>query len=113
MDVNQLAAAGLFFTNRCDVVRCAFCGVEVGHWVEGDDAFQDHQRCSSSCGYFKGLFVGKIPAPPKKSQLQPSSINDMCGPYMDYTPKTSRPERCKYIFTSILYFLISIISSHV
>jgi hypothetical protein len=39
MDVNQLAAAGFFFTNRGDVVRCAFCGVEVGHWVEGNDAF--------------------------------------------------------------------------
>ena len=34
MDVNQLVAAGFFFTNRADVVRCAFCGVEVGHWVE-------------------------------------------------------------------------------
>jgi len=30
MDVNQLAAAEFFFINRGDVVRCAFCGVEVG-----------------------------------------------------------------------------------
>jgi hypothetical protein len=43
MDVNQLAAAGFFFTNRGDVVRCAFCKVEVGQWVEEDDAFKDHQ----------------------------------------------------------------------
>jgi len=44
MDVYQLAAAGFFFTNRGDVVRCAFCGVEVGYWVEGDDAFKDQLR---------------------------------------------------------------------
>jgi hypothetical protein len=44
MDVNQLAAAVFFFTNRGDVVCCAFCGVEVGHWIEGDDEFKDHQR---------------------------------------------------------------------
>jgi hypothetical protein len=30
MDVNQLTPAGFFFTNRGDVVRCAFCEVEVG-----------------------------------------------------------------------------------
>jgi len=42
MHVNQPAAAGFFFTNRGDVVRGAFCGVEVQHWVVGDDAFKDH-----------------------------------------------------------------------
>jgi hypothetical protein len=48
MDVNQIGAAGFFFTNRVDVVCCAFCGVEVELWV-GDDAFKDLQRCSPSC----------------------------------------------------------------
>ena len=100
MDVNQLAAAGFFFTNRGDVVRCAFCEVEVGQWVEGDDAFKDHQRWSPSCAFVKKLFVGNIPAPPKTSQQQPSSSNDVCGPYMEYTLKTSRPKR-KYTFTFI------------
>jgi len=54
MDVNQLVAAGFFFTNRGGVVRCAFCGVEVEHWVEGDDAFKDHQRWSPSCEFLRG-----------------------------------------------------------
>jgi hypothetical protein len=48
MDVNQVAAAGFFFTNWGDVVRCAFWEVEVGQWVEGDDAFKDHQIWSPS-----------------------------------------------------------------
>jgi len=84
MDVNQLAAAGFFFTNRGDVVHCAFCEVEVGQWLR-DDAFKDHQRWSPSCAFVKKLFVGNIPAPPKTSQQQPSSSNDVCGSYMEYT----------------------------
>jgi hypothetical protein len=48
MDVKQLAAARFFLTNRGHVVRCAFCGVEIGHWIEGNDAFKDHQRWSPS-----------------------------------------------------------------
>jgi len=41
MDVNQLTAAGYYFTNRVDVVLLAFCGVQVGQW-EGEDAFKDY-----------------------------------------------------------------------
>jgi hypothetical protein len=44
MDVNKLAAAGFFFTTLGDVVRCEFCQVEVGHWIEGGDAFKQHKR---------------------------------------------------------------------
>lgn len=78
MDVNQLASAGFFFTNRVDVVRCVFCGLEDGHWTEGDDTFKDYMRWSPSCGFVSGVFVGNIPAPSKTSQ-QPSSSNDVCG----------------------------------
>jgi len=69
VDVNQLVAAGFFFTNRGDVVRCAFCGVEVGHWVEGDDAFKDHKRWSPSCKFVRGLFAGK-------NLLRPNHLNN-------------------------------------
>jgi hypothetical protein len=30
MDPNQMAAAGFYFTNRRDIVCCAFCAVEIG-----------------------------------------------------------------------------------
>jgi len=104
MDVNQLVAAGFLSTYRGEVVRCAFCGVEGGHWVEGDDAFKYHQRWSPSCEFVKGLFAGNIPAPPKTSQQQPIRSNDVCGPYMEYTLKSSRPKRCNYKFTFIYLF---------
>ena len=103
MDVNQLSAAGFFFTNTGDVDCCAICGVNVGKWNEGDDAFKDHQRWSPSYWFVKGLFVGNITAQPETSQ-QPNSSHNVCGHYMEYTPKISRPERCKYIFTFIYLF---------
>jgi len=34
MDVNQLAAAGFFFTSQGYVVRCAFYVVVAGQWKE-------------------------------------------------------------------------------
>jgi hypothetical protein len=54
MDVNELAAAGFFFTNRGDVVGYAFCEVEVKQWEKEDDAFEDHQRWSPSCALLSG-----------------------------------------------------------
>ena len=54
---NHLAAAEFYFRNWSDVVRCAFCGIEVGHWKESDDVFKDPQRWSPSCLFVKALFV--------------------------------------------------------
>jgi len=48
MDKNHLAAAEFYYTNWSDIVCCAFCGLEVGHWEKGDSAFADHQRYSPS-----------------------------------------------------------------
>jgi hypothetical protein len=103
MDTNHLSAAGFYYTNQGDVVRCAFCGVEVGRWEEGDDAFRDHQRWSPSCGFIKGLVVGNIPlgseGQPGTSACQEAvSGNDVCGPHMEFRP-FSGPEqgRLRYL----------------
>jgi hypothetical protein len=57
MDKNRLAAAGFYYTGRGDIVRCAFCGVEVGWWQEGDSQFDNHKRFSPSCGFDKGFVL--------------------------------------------------------
>lgn len=115
MDTNRLSAAGFYFTNRNDVVRCAFCGVEVGRWEEGDDAFRDHQRWSPSCGFLKGLRVGNIPiasdsqpgTSSSSSSLLPLSSQetsrsyDVCGPYMELRPN-SGPEQGSMMNQSLL-----------
>lgn len=56
-----MAAAGFYYLNRDDVVKCAFCGVEVGCWVEGDNPKQDHQRWSPSCSFVRNLPTGNVP----------------------------------------------------
>ena len=98
MDVNQLAASGFYFTNWSDVVRCAFCGVQVGRWEEGNNAFKEYQRWDPSCGFVKGLFVGNIPIRskdlPETSQQQPISSYDVYEYHMQY--RTNSPcEHCK------------------
>ena len=61
MDKNDMSAVGFYFTEQEDVVRCAFCGVKVGRWEQGDDPFRDHRRWSPSCRFIKGFIVGNVP----------------------------------------------------
>jgi hypothetical protein len=76
MDANQLAAIGFYFTNHNVIVRCAFCGVEVGYWEKGQVALEEHQRSSPFCEFAKGLGAGNIPILSKdeseKSPEQPT-----------------------------------------
>ena len=106
MDKNYLAAAGFYFTNCGDVVRCGFCGVEVGYWKKGDNAIANHQRWSPSCRFIKGVFVGNIPihSETSSSPQQTSHSYDVCGPLMELRPN-SRPEQSKYnhLFFRVLY----------
>ena len=110
MNVNKLRAAGFYYPNWSDVVRCAFRGVEVGTWEDGDDVFKEHQRWSPSCGFVKGLFVGNIPIrsndqpETSSSQQQPNSSYDVYTYDMQYRPN-SRSGRCNYIFTFIPLFM--------
>lgn len=50
----KLAKAGLFFLNNSDIVRCAFCNIDLDHWMEGDDPMADHERWSPSCPFVTG-----------------------------------------------------------
>lgn len=61
LNASTMAAAGFYYLKREDIVRCAFCGVEVGSWVEGDDPMQDHERWAPSCRFVRKLPVGNIP----------------------------------------------------
>lgn len=47
----DLAAAGFYYTNRGDVVRCPYCDIEVGRWEIGDDPETEHQKHSPNCKY--------------------------------------------------------------
>jgi hypothetical protein len=111
MDKNHLAAAGFYFTNWGDVVRCAFCGVDVCYWIGGDNVFKDHQRLSPSCGFIKGLFVGNIPVGSGTSSSQQTSRSyDVCEPYTEITPNSGlKRSKYKYFyFGHYVYVLITV-----
>ena len=109
MDADRLTAAGFYYYNWSDKIRCTFCGVQVGRSEEVDGAFKEHQRWSPTYGFIKGLFVGNIPIryndrPEISSSQHPSSSYDVCGAYIQYIPNL-HPEIYKFIFTFICLFI--------
>jgi len=84
LSANTMAAAGFYFLKREDIVRCAFCGVEVGCWVEGDDPMHDHKRWSPACDFVRNLPVGNVPMSSSHSNTNSSDVPkvngyDTCG----------------------------------
>ncbi|XP_063235266.1 baculoviral IAP repeat-containing protein 7-B-like isoform X2 [Bacillus rossius redtenbacheri] len=61
MDPGALARDGFYYTNSGDVVRCAFCGVSLWQWKEGDSAVADHRRESPRCPFLRERPVGNVP----------------------------------------------------
>lgn len=49
VDKHQLALLGFYYFGPSDMVKCHFCGVEIGMWEEGDDVLTDHMRWSPYC----------------------------------------------------------------
>jgi hypothetical protein len=90
---NRLAAAGFYYTSRGDIVRCAFCGVEVGWW-RGDPPFAENKRWSSSFEFIKGFVVGNVPIDKLETSQEPTRSHDVCGSLMELRPN-SRPEQGK------------------
>jgi hypothetical protein len=94
-----------YFVIRCIKTRTDCLHRQLGQWIEGGDAFKEHKRWNPFCGVVNGLFLGNISAPSKTPEQQPSNSYDVCGPYTEYIPKTTRPELGKYIFTFIYVYL--------
>jgi len=66
-------------------------GLYLGNFPALPETSQKHPSCGCDvfgCGFVKGLFVGNIPAPSETCQQRRRSSNDVCGSYMEYTPKT-------------------------
>lgn len=61
----DLAKAGFFYTKKEDIVRCAYCSVEIGKWEPGDDVVSDHRRWSPNCIFLRSIMPGE----------------DVCGKY--------------------------------
>lgn len=61
IDKHQLALLGFYYYGPNDLVKCYFCGVEVGMWEEGDDVLSDHMRWSPSCNLIRRHRTDNVP----------------------------------------------------
>ncbi|XP_071444007.1 death-associated inhibitor of apoptosis 1-like isoform X2 [Hetaerina americana] len=55
-----MAAAG-FYHVRDDMVRCAFCKIEIVRWERGDVPMNEHKRWSVRCPFVRGVQCGNVP----------------------------------------------------
>lgn len=61
IDKHQLALLGFYYFGPRDLVKCYFCGIEVGMWEEGDDVLADHVRWSPLCPFICRLRTNNVP----------------------------------------------------
>lgn len=61
IDKHKLALLGFYYYGPNDLVKCYFCGVEVGMWEEGDDVLSDHMRWSPSCNFIRRNRTNNVP----------------------------------------------------
>lgn len=81
MNPRDLAKAGFYYFHHDDVVRCAFCHVEIGKWEVGDNAMTDHQRWSNNCPFLRGVEVGNVALDPNNTIPITRASQDTCGRY--------------------------------
>ncbi|KAL3882758.1 hypothetical protein ACJMK2_029069 [Sinanodonta woodiana] len=53
LDVNQIAAAGFYYTGHQDIVRCYACDGGLRQWVPGDDPWEEHSKWFPDCHHLK------------------------------------------------------------
>lgn len=61
IDKNTLAMLGFYYYGPNDLVKCVFCGVEIGMWEEGDDILTDHMKWSPSCNLIRRNPTNNVP----------------------------------------------------
>lgn len=75
---SSLAKAGFYYTKHRDVVRCAFCGIEIHSWKQGDDAMTDHRMWAPDCAFVRNLPCDNVPIAATSSA---GVGEDTCGKY--------------------------------
>jgi len=92
MEPSSLAKAGFYYVNKEDIVRCAFCGIEIGQWQRGDNAMSDHQKWSDNCPFVHGRNCGNVPIEIDAMPMSTSG-QDTCGKFGIEIRPNAYPER--------------------
>lgn len=61
IDKHRLALLGFYYYGPSDMVKCHFCGVEIGMWEDGDDVLTDHMRWSPYCSFIRRNPTANVP----------------------------------------------------
>ncbi|XP_015783721.1 death-associated inhibitor of apoptosis 2-like [Tetranychus urticae] len=56
ISVNNLAEAGFVYSGKADIAVCFHCGVHVGNWLPGEDAWVSHAKFAPWCTF---LYIRK------------------------------------------------------
>lgn len=94
---DALAEQGFFYTQKSDIVRCAFCGLELGKWEAGDVPAADHRTWSPHCPLIRGVECGNVCMSDSERASCPTSAADdlsfdTCGKYGIHVRPNSGPE---------------------
>lgn len=54
---HSLAEDGFYYTGKNDIVRCAFCQIEIGYWEKDDIPNAEHKRWNPNCPLIKGTVM--------------------------------------------------------
>lgn len=81
VEKHQLALLGFFYYGPSDMVKCHFCGVEIGMWEEGDDVLTDHMRWSPYCLLLRRGQTNNVPIDEARlnQALPPAPTPDVYG----------------------------------
>lgn len=93
----SLAKAGFFSKYSTDVVTCAFCGVEIGNWEEGDEPFEDHRKWSPTCRFITEQTTAEI-----ARSFRSLSGQDVCGTTEYFPNSFPENETCKLLFKTMI-----------
>ncbi|KYN30918.1 Apoptosis 1 inhibitor [Trachymyrmex septentrionalis] len=82
MNCKELAAAGFYYTEKKDTVKCFECQITLSNWKIGDNPKSEHQRWSGRCRFVRNVACGNVPidADLNKIDMLPPRV-DVCGLY--------------------------------
>lgn len=91
IDKHRLALLGFYYYGPDDLVKCVFCGVEIGMWEEGDDVLSDHMKWSPSCAFITRNRTNNVPIDEAllNQILPPSPARDVFGAMERHTNTVS------------------------
>lgn len=80
IDKKLLAQIGFYYIGPTDLVKCNFCGVEIGMWQPEDNPVDEHLKWSLNCNLLRGRETENEPIDAEAlKRVLPTLSYDTCG----------------------------------